>query len=60
MMKQNVEGTANIVNLCLEHNIKKLGYISSVAALGSVEENKVRTELEVWNQDTMNKIDIIR
>ena len=25
-----------------------------------VAENKVRTELEVWNQDTMNKIDIIR
>ena len=26
MMKQNVEGTANIVNLSLEHNIKKLVY----------------------------------
>ena len=25
-----------------------------------VAENKVRTELEVWNKDTMNKIDIIR
>ena len=25
-----------------------------------ITENKVRTELEVWNQDTMNKIDIIR
>jgi hypothetical protein len=25
-----------------------------------VAENKVRTELEVWNQDTMDKIDIIR
>jgi len=25
-----------------------------------VAENKVRKELEVWNQDTMNKIDIIR
>ena len=25
-----------------------------------IAENKVRTELEVWNQDTMNKIDIIR
>jgi hypothetical protein len=23
-------------------------------------DNKVRKELEVWNQDTMNKIDIIR
>ena len=25
-----------------------------------IAEKKVRTELEVWNQDTMNKIDIIR
>ena len=25
-----------------------------------IAENKVRTELEVWNQDTMDKIDIIR
>ena len=25
-----------------------------------IAENKVRTELEVWNQHTMNKIDIIR
>ena len=25
-----------------------------------VAENKVRTELEVWNQSTMDKIDIIR
>ena len=25
-----------------------------------IAENKVRTELEVWNKDTMNKIDIIR
>ena len=25
-----------------------------------IAEGKVRNELEVWNQDTMNKIDIIR
>jgi len=25
-----------------------------------ITEGKVRKELEVWNQDTMNKIDIIR
>jgi len=25
-----------------------------------IAENKVRTELEVWNKDTMNKIQIIR
>ena len=34
MFKTNVEGTINVVNLCLEKNIKKLCFVSSVAALG--------------------------
>lgn len=34
MEKINVEGTANIVNICLQAGIRKFGYISSVAALG--------------------------
>jgi len=25
-----------------------------------IAEGKVRTELEIWNKDSMNKIDIIR
>tara|TARA_B100001758_G_scaffold247497_1_gene265550 strand:+ start:26133 stop:27137 length:1005 start_codon:yes stop_codon:yes gene_type:complete len=35
LKKINIEGTANIVNLALSQNIKKLGYISSIATLGS-------------------------
>ncbi|MEO8146817.1 MAG: NAD-dependent epimerase/dehydratase family protein [Bacteroidia bacterium] len=34
MLKTNVEGTENIVNLCLNHQVKKLVHASSVAALG--------------------------
>lgn len=34
MMKINVEGTKNIVNLCLDFGIKKLVHVSSIAALG--------------------------
>jgi dihydroflavonol-4-reductase len=30
----NVEGTANVVNVCLRAGVRKLGYVSSVAALG--------------------------
>ncbi len=30
----NVEGTANVVNVCLKAGVRKLGYISSVAAMG--------------------------
>ena len=34
MDKVNVEGTANVVNLCRAKGVRKLGYISSVAAVG--------------------------
>jgi nucleoside-diphosphate-sugar epimerase len=34
MRKVNIEGTANVVNVALSKGIKKLGYVSSIAALG--------------------------
>lgn len=34
MLKVNIEGTANVVNVALEKNIRKLCYASSIAALG--------------------------
>ena len=34
-LKVNRQGTANIVNMCLEYKVKKLCYVSSTAALGS-------------------------
>ncbi len=34
MEQINVEGTANIVNVCLKAGVRKLGYVSSVAAIG--------------------------
>lgn len=34
MHRVNVEGTANVVNVCLSAGVRKLGYVSSVAALG--------------------------
>ncbi|MFY0484003.1 NAD-dependent epimerase/dehydratase family protein [Flavobacterium sp. PLA-1-15] len=34
--KINIEGTANIVNFCLAKNVKKLCYVSSIAALGDL------------------------
>ena len=45
MMHTNIESTTNVVNLCLAHRIKKLCYVSSVAAIGqpidvgSIDEN---------------------
>src|SRR5690606_27410628 len=34
LQKVNVEGTANIVNMCLAHGVKKLCHVSSIATLG--------------------------
>lgn len=48
MMKVNVEGTANLVNVALLNNIKKLCHCSSVAALGSPQKGNKVTESLVW------------
>ena len=52
LRKINIEGTANIVNFCLEYKIKKLCYVSSIAALGDLLdfENTV-TETTEWNPE---------
>ncbi|BCY28048.1 NAD-dependent epimerase/dehydratase family protein [Flavobacterium okayamense] len=41
LMKVNLEGTANIVNCCLDFNIEKLCYVSSVAALGDPLDTQI-------------------
>ena len=43
MMNINVEGTANIVNLCLHFDIQKLVHVSSIAAFG---RSKTRPNLD--------------
>ena len=48
MMKANVEGTANVVNVCLEKKAKKLCYASSVAAIGSAKEGELADEKVRW------------
>ncbi|MDD7884545.1 NAD-dependent epimerase/dehydratase family protein [Flavivirga sp. 57AJ16] len=51
LRKTNIEGTANIVNLCLSNTISKLCYVSSVATLGSTINNGEVTEDTVWNPE---------
>ena len=48
MMRVNQEGTANIVNLCLEHGIEKLCHVSSIAAIGRAESGYDVTEDTDW------------
>ena len=52
MRKINIEGTANVVNLCLAFKIKKLCYVSSIAALGDLRNDEtIITETTEWNPE---------
>lgn len=48
--RTNVEGTANVVNLCLKHKIKKLCHVSSIAAIGPSIKQREATEENEWNE----------
>ena len=50
----NIEGTANIVNACLNANIEKLLFVSSVAALGRIREDQAINETMNWTEETSN------
>jgi nucleoside-diphosphate-sugar epimerase len=54
MFRTNIEGTANVVNACLETGVKKLCYVSSVAALGRIRNNQEVNETMRWSEETSN------
>ncbi len=56
MLQSNVEGTANVVNACLVQQIKKLIFVSSVAALGRIRENEAIDETMNWTPETSNSV----
>ncbi len=41
LYQTNVEGTANLVNVCIDLGIKRFGFVSSVAALGRGESDVI-------------------
>jgi len=49
LLKTNQEGTSHIVNLCLKNNIKKLVYVSSIAALGNDKYENEINESSPWD-----------
>ncbi len=54
LMQVNVEGTANVVNIALDMGIKKLVFISSIAALGKTgKDNEVVTEQTPWERKNL-------
>ena len=48
MLKANVEGTANMVNVALRNGVKKFCHCSSVAALGTPLPGEVVQESMIW------------
>lgn len=50
----NIEGTKNIVNLCIAHQIEKLCYVSSIAAIGRTLNGQPATEKTDWTTHRAN------
>lgn len=50
MLQVNVQGTANIVDACIELGIKKFCHVSSIATLGSATDGGMVTEESVWGK----------
>lgn len=53
----NIKGTANIVNLCISNTVKKLCYVSSIAAIGHhTNSEKLIDEQTPWNPEDDNSV----
>jgi len=50
LLRVNIEGTANIVNLCMASGARLL-HVSSVAALGNAKKGGLITEKDFWEYD---------
>jgi len=57
LRKINIEGTSNIVNLCVSNKVRKLCYVSSIAAIGHHNNvEKLITETTAWNPEDDNSV----
>lgn len=54
LMSINVEGTANIINACIEANVQKIVHVSSVAAIGRIRDGQAVNEEMQWSEETNN------
>jgi dihydroflavonol-4-reductase len=50
----NVEGTANVVNMALQQNVRRFVHVSSVAALGRTGQGEHVTEKKSWEESKYN------
>ena len=54
--KTNIEGTANVVNLCLINMIQKLIHVSSIATLGKEDHGALISEKTEWDPESNNSM----
>ncbi len=54
MLHLNREGTANIVNFCLDFGVRKLVHVSSIAALGRAKDGLKLDEKTEWEESKQN------
>jgi dihydroflavonol-4-reductase len=54
MYNVNISGTANVVNLALENDVKKLLHISSISALGRTSSGEHVSEEKKWVESKLN------
>lgn len=54
LLKINVEGTANVVNMALDAGVRKLLYVSSVAAIGRAKPGAAVNEECEWEDSKNN------
>lgn len=56
LIKTNVEGTANIVNLAVEQGVRKLIHVSSIAALGRNKTTGLTTETDKFDENAPHSL----
>lgn len=54
MYQVNIEGTANVVNLALDHGVKKMVHVSSISAIGRTINGEHVTEEKKWMDSKLN------
>ena len=54
MFRTNIEGTANVVNIAIEKNVRRFIHVSSVASLGRTKSGGTVNEQQPWGKHKLN------
>jgi dihydroflavonol-4-reductase len=54
IIQSNIDGTANLVNACIEYGIKKFCHVSSIAVLGRADNDGFTDEQSQWKPSGTN------